>query len=100
MNHRIRRINTSGTITTIAGIGTSGYSGDGGMATDAKINAPFGITIDATGNLYFADGGNNVVRKINTSGIITTVVGNGYGAAGLRHMAVIWGDGARHCRCS
>jgi sugar lactone lactonase YvrE len=76
-NDRIRKVNTSGVITTIAGTSLGGYSGDGGLATAAEISNPSGIEIDATGNIYFTDSGNNVVRKINTSGIITTVAGNG-----------------------
>ncbi|HVA97818.1 MAG TPA: T9SS type A sorting domain-containing protein [Bacteroidia bacterium] len=74
----IRKINTSGVINTIAGnIVTAGYSGDGGPATAAQLNAPMGLYIDAFGNIYFADYRNNCIRKINTSGIISTIVGNG-----------------------
>jgi sugar lactone lactonase YvrE len=76
-NIRIRKVNTLGVITTIVGNGTSGYSGDGGMASSAQISRPYGIAIDATGNIYFIDSGNNRVREINTSGIITTIAGNG-----------------------
>jgi sugar lactone lactonase YvrE len=70
----------SGIITTIAGNGTNGYSGDGGQATAAELNGPWGLAFDVTGNLYFSDQGNNRIRKINSSGIITTIVGNGTGA--------------------
>ena len=83
-NHRVRRINTSGVITTIAGTGTLGYSGDNGPATNAMINFPYGIALDGAGNIYFADTYENVVRKIDTSGIITTFAGNS--------MAVALGD--------
>ena len=77
-NARIRKINTSGIISTIAGTGVLGYSGDGGLATAAKIRVPKGVAIDATGNIYFAEaGGNDIIRKINTSGIISTYAGNG-----------------------
>jgi len=76
-NNRIRRINTLGIITTSAGNGTLGYSGDGGQATNAMLNKPDGIALDASGNLYIADWGNCVIRKVTTSGIITTVAGNG-----------------------
>lgn len=76
-NNRIRKVDASGIITTIAGNGTAGYSGDGGPATAASLNAPRGMALDNAGNLYFADSNNNVVRKIDTSGIITTVAGNG-----------------------
>ena len=76
--HRIRKVNTSGIISTIAGNGTAGYSGDGGAATNAEINSPAGITVDGNGNIYFADVANNRVRKINIStGIITNIAGNG-----------------------
>ena len=64
-------------ITTIAGNGTTGYSGDGGAATSAELNTPSGVTVDGTGNIYIADYSNNRVRKVSTSGIITTVAGNG-----------------------
>jgi sugar lactone lactonase YvrE len=64
------------TISTIAGGMLVGYSGDGGPATDAALNAPGGMCVDGAGNVYFADVSNNCVRKINTAGIITTVAGN------------------------
>lgn len=73
---RIRKINTSGVITTIAGTSVIGYSGDGGSASLANIT-PSSIAIDGSGNIYFVDYNNNVVRKINTSGIISTIAGNG-----------------------
>ncbi|MCW3120738.1 MAG: S-layer protein [Flavipsychrobacter sp.] len=76
----IRKISPSGTITTIAGTGKSGYSGDGGAATAADIFGPAGIVIDRAGNIYFVDNYNNVIRKINTSGIISTVAGSGVNA--------------------
>jgi sugar lactone lactonase YvrE len=76
-NNRIRKVNTSGTITTVAGTGTMGFSGDGGAATSARLNYPFGIALDSTGNLYIADRENDRVRKVDTSGIITTVAGGG-----------------------
>jgi sugar lactone lactonase YvrE len=64
-------------ISTVAGNGVQGYSGDGGMATSATANAPNGVAVDANGNLYIADSGNNCVRKVTPSGIITTVAGTG-----------------------
>lgn len=76
-NARIRKVNTSGIITTVAGNGTFGGSGDGGPATAAALAQPQGITLDAVGNLYIADYASNVVRKVNSSGIISTVAGNG-----------------------
>src|ERR1035437_3310534 len=74
-NYVIRKVSVSGVISTIAGNGTAGFSGDGGPATAAKMH-PTGVSVDAAGNVYIADGFNNVIRKINTSGIITTVAGN------------------------
>ncbi len=74
----IRKISPSGIITTIAGnysLGM-GYSGDGGQATDARLNRPYGVAVDGSGNIFIADNDNNVVRKVNTSGIISTVAGN------------------------
>ena len=76
-NNRIRKINTSGIISTVAGNGTNGYGGDGGLATNAILNSPAGVALDGAGNIYIADAGNNRIRKVNTSGIISTVVGNG-----------------------
>ncbi len=76
-NHRIRKINSAGIITTIAGIGTAGYSGDGGLAVTAKLDTPDEVTVDASGNIYIAEYMNDVIRKINTSGIITTIAGTG-----------------------
>jgi hypothetical protein len=76
-NNRIRKINTAGIIKTIAGNGVAGYSGDGGQATAAEINNPDGISVDASGNIYISDVNNHRIREINTSGIISTVAGNG-----------------------
>ncbi|HET6991189.1 MAG TPA: T9SS type A sorting domain-containing protein [Bacteroidia bacterium] len=77
LNHVIRKIDLLGNISTIAGTGTTGYSGDGGQATAALISLPYKLVIDTAGNLFFIDGSNNCVREINTSGIISTVVGTG-----------------------
>ncbi|HET6252503.1 MAG TPA: T9SS type A sorting domain-containing protein [Puia sp.] len=71
----VRKIDTTGKITTIAGTGISGYSGDGGPATAAQLFSPNGIGMDANRNLYIGDDSVNAVRKIDTNGIITTVVG-------------------------
>jgi len=76
-NDRIRKVNTSGIISTVAGNGIRGFSGDGGPATAAELYAPDGITIDGLGNLYFSEYGNFRIRKVNTSGIISTIAGNG-----------------------
>jgi sugar lactone lactonase YvrE len=75
-NNRIRKINTSGTISTVAGNGMSGYSGDGGAAISAKLQYPQSLFVDDTGNIYIAEGNNNAIRKVNPSGIITTIAGN------------------------
>ncbi len=77
-NFRIRKIIIStGIISTVAGNGTGGFSGDGGQATAAKIDSPYGVILDAAGNLYIADTGNQRIRKVNTSGTISTFAGNG-----------------------
>jgi len=76
-NAKIRKVSTNGIITTLAGWGFSGMSGDGGPATAAKINNPEGIVIDKSGNIIFSDRFNNRIRKIDTAGIITTIVGTG-----------------------
>ena len=76
-NMRVRKVDTSGIITTVAGNGGAGFSGDGGPATKAKLWAPLDVTIDSQGNLFIADTSNRRVRKVDTSGIITTVAGNG-----------------------
>lgn len=86
VNNVIRRVNTSGIITTVvgngygAGLSYGGYTGDNGPATAAELNAPTDLAFDNFGNLYIADLWNNVIRKVNNSGIISTVAGNGYGA--------------------
>ena len=82
-NSRIRKISTSGIISTIGGDGTAGFGGDGGPATSAHIKVPIGIAVDTAGNVYFADANNFRVRKISPSGIISTVAGDGtYGYSG------------------
>ncbi len=76
-NHRIRKINPLGIIMTIAGSGTLGFSGDDGIANSANLNNPIGICVNNTGDVYFSDVLNMRIRKINSSGIISTVAGNG-----------------------
>jgi sugar lactone lactonase YvrE len=73
----VRKINTSGIISTYAGVTTPGFSGDGGPATAAQLNGPSGLAFDLSGNMYIADIDNNRIRKINPMGIITTIAGTG-----------------------
>jgi len=73
----IRKVSTSGIISTVGGTGVSGYSGDGASATNAQMYDPIGLVLDKSGNLFFSDGGYHCVRKIDTFGIITTIAGNG-----------------------
>lgn len=78
-NNVIRKVNVAaGVITTVAGTGEFGFSGDGGPATSAQLQSPFGVVVDAAGSLYIADWGNSRVRKVDaTTGIITTIAGSG-----------------------
>jgi len=76
-NRRIRKISTSGIISTVAGNGADSFSGDGGQAINAAFSNPQGVVPDAQGNLYIADTGNNRIRKVTASGIVTTIAGNG-----------------------
>ena len=76
-NNRIRKIAPDGTITTVAGTGAFGYSGDGGLATSARLAFPTGVAVDSSGNLYIADNGNSVVRRVTSNGLITTIAGTG-----------------------
>ena len=73
----VRKIAANGIITTVAGSGTPGFAGDGGAATSAQINGPYGVAVGAGGSLYIADTGNNVVRKVSPDGAIRTVAGTG-----------------------
>jgi sugar lactone lactonase YvrE len=82
-NQRIRKVDPSGTISTVAGTGTAGFSGDGGPATSAMVSFPEDVAVDATGNLYIADRVNYRIRRVNLSGVITTLAGsNGFGYNG------------------
>jgi sugar lactone lactonase YvrE len=76
-NNRIREVDTNGIITTVAGTGSAGYSGDGGAATNANLSYPAGVAVDGSGNLFIADLGNSCIRKVDTNGLITTVAGDG-----------------------
>jgi sugar lactone lactonase YvrE len=79
INMVVRKVDSNGTISTFAGKGgtTGAFAGDGGPATQANLNVPTGVAVDSAGNVYIADRGNGRVRKVNTSGIITTVAGSG-----------------------
>ena len=76
-NNRIRKVDPNGVITTIAGNGQWGFSGDGGPATEASLRFPSGLALDSQGNVFFTDTDNNRVRKVDPSGVITTIAGNG-----------------------
>ncbi len=76
-NHRVRRVMPDGIIRTIAGTGVAGFSGDGGPATQARLNVPVDLAIASDGTLYIADAFNNRIRRVGTDGIITTVAGGG-----------------------
>jgi sugar lactone lactonase YvrE len=81
LNHVVRRV-SNGIITTVAGTGVLGSAGDGGPATRAQLYQPNGVCTDSIGNLYIADTGNNLIRKVDVTGVITTVAGNGAAAYG------------------
>jgi sugar lactone lactonase YvrE len=81
-NNRIRKVTPAGVITTVVGTGTQGFSGDGGLATAAELNTPFGVKIDVQGNLYIADTFNNRIRKVTRAGFISTVAGGAAGGFG------------------
>ena len=82
-NGRIRQVSPDGVIRTVAGNGILGFSGDGGPATDASLNFPQGVAVDAAGNLFIADAENHRIRQVSPDGVIRTVAGNGdYGFSG------------------
>ena len=102
-NHRIRRIAAnSNIITTYAGTGTAGYSGEGVQATTAMLRSPRGMYVDTLSNLYIADIGNHRIRKVGSDGIIVTVIGNGIGTfsgdngpatqASVKNPKMVFGD--------
>jgi sugar lactone lactonase YvrE len=77
-NNRVRKVDAAtGMISTVAGNGHPGYSGDGGQATDARLNGPVGLAVDSAGNLFIGDEGDPRVRKVTPDGLITTVAGTG-----------------------
>jgi serine/threonine-protein kinase len=77
LNNRVRLISPFGTITTIAGTGTAGYSGDGGQATSAQLDSPVGLALAADGSVVIADNDNDVVRRVAPDGVISTIAGTG-----------------------
>ena len=82
-NHKIRKVNSAGIITTFAGTGEYGSGGDGGAATSAQLYSPSGVSVDISGNLYIADGGNHKIRMVKSAGTIITIAGTGaYGSSG------------------
>jgi len=76
-NHRIRKVDGSGVITTVAGNGVAGFSGDGGPANKAQLNMPYGLFLDKADNLLITDSDNNVIRKVGQDGIINSIAGTG-----------------------
>jgi sugar lactone lactonase YvrE len=80
-NNRVRMVDASGTITTIAGNGEVGSTGDGGPATDAAVQGPWGLAVDASGNLFISSA-QSVIRKVAPDGTISTYAGGQYGFAG------------------
>ncbi len=82
-HNRVRKVNTAGIITTIAGTGVAGYSGDDSAATAAQLNTPAGVAVDGSGNVYISDDYNHRIRKVDAAGIITSIAGTGaYGYNG------------------
>jgi sugar lactone lactonase YvrE len=81
-NNEIRMVTPNGTITTVAGNGTQGFSGDGGPATSAQLNYPVAVAVDRSGNLFIADRQNNRIRMVSSNGVITTVTGSAPGYSG------------------
>ena len=79
-HNRVRKISTTGIITTVAGTGAAGFAGDGGAGTSAQLNMPVAVAVDAANNVYIADGSNQRIRMIAAGGVITTLAGNGTAA--------------------
>ena len=98
-NHRVRRVSPGAPVTTIAGNGTCCYSGDGGLALDAQLNQPWGMAVDANGNVYVADPGNNAVRMLApvsagiTVSAVTNAASNLAGAIAPGELVVLYGSG-------
>lgn len=87
-NSRIRRVDKSGIISTVAGTSVAGFFGDGGYATNAALSYPLGVCADGSGNLYIADGSNNRIRKVDRHGVITTVTGTNAPSLGDGGLAI------------
>jgi sugar lactone lactonase YvrE len=81
-NNRVRKVTPGGIISTVAGTGSSGFSGDGGQGTAAQVSFPSGVAADASGNLYIADTENSRIRRVSPDGVITTFAGGVYGISG------------------
>jgi DNA-binding beta-propeller fold protein YncE len=75
--HQVLKLGTYGRLSTVAGTGTAGFSGDGGPATDAQLNGPWGLALDSQGHLHIADAANHRVRRVTPEGIIATIAGTG-----------------------
>ena len=90
-NHRIRKVDAAGVISTVAGAGSFGFGGDGGPAAAGQLRSPSGVAVDGAGNLYIADTDNHRIRKVDATGTITTIAGTGEPVVGL----IVWdvGDG-------
>ncbi len=88
-DNRIRKVDLNGIITTVAGTGVGAFGGDGGAATLAQLSAPNGVAIGPDGSLYIADTSNSRIRKVSTTGIITSLVGGGFGFSGDGGPAVL-----------
>ena len=89
-DNRIRRVSSTGTITTVAGTGNAGFSGDGGPAITAMLNKPTGLAVDNRGNIFFSDSNNNRIRRIDGAGLIGTLAGDGrpiFPAMAVRQLA-------------
>ena len=87
-NNKVRKIDSTGIITTLAGIGSQGYSGDGGLSAKAELSGPNALAVDANGNVYISDANNFCIRKVDKKGIITTIVGGGISGLGDGGLAI------------
>lgn len=98
-NNRVRKVAPSGEITTVAGTGVREYSGDGGPATAAALADPRGLALDRAGNLYIADAGNHVVRRVDLGGAISTVAGSGTKGSGSHNYTDDGGPATEAALC-